>query len=54
MMTCRVDNDKLKEYLMRIVTHPNYEAYINLFLINNQNCGDDIEESIWRALSKGM
>jgi hypothetical protein len=43
----------MKEFLLQIVSFPEYEKFVSVFKISN-NKDKDIEETIWQALSKGI
>ncbi len=40
--------------LKEIIQDPNYNKCINVFKMNTEGCGTDIEHSILNALSKGI
>ena len=41
------------ETMKNIVCDPFYDKYVNVFQMNAEGCGADIEQSILNALSKG-
>ncbi len=46
-------NDSTIQKVMEILRNPDYDKFINVFEMNTEGCGSDIEQSILNALSKG-
>ena len=47
-------NPICNQILLEIILDEDYEKFINVYKINNDNSGADVEESILEALSKGI
>ena len=49
----KIENfDEAKQFLIKIISHPDYEKYINAFNLTNDKIHDKNEDAIWHALSK--
>ena len=46
-------DSKSQETIMKIISDPCYDQFVNVFQMNAEGCGSDIEQSILNALSKG-
>jgi hypothetical protein len=46
-------DSKSQETLINIISDTGYDQFVNVFQMNVEGCGADIEQSILNALSKG-